>query len=267
MTQGAPEIHHIWVGSAFRPTPKERQNMAAWKAHFPGATQKVWTDADAARLLPDYPDIQAVYDDLKPIQKADILRYLVLHARGGIYADLDYELARPFRVHPTNAMLVESRARSAAKQSVNNCLLTSPAPGHPFWERVIRAIPEKLATNKWKRINHELYVIETTGPSLVHAAYREDPTGVGVLPWRQFNPCDDMCPNICTQGPYYGRHVSAFSWGSTFKSRLRGTVCWAIRHRWTLAAALVALAVLVLAGRRYQLLGKLRATLKTPRRR
>lgn len=258
MAQGAHEIHHIWVGSPFRPTPDDRRNMAAWKTHFPNATQKVWTDADAARLLPAYPDIEAVYHDLKPIQKADILRYLVLHARGGVYADLDYELARPFEVHPTRAMLVGSRGGG-----VNNCLLTSPAPGHPFWERVIRDVPAKLATNKWKRFNHELYVIETTGPSLVHAAYRQDPSGVGILPWRHFNPCDDVCPNVCTGEPYYGRHVSAFTWGSTFKSRLRATVCWLIQHRWTLLALAVALAVLLW---RYQLLRKLRTTLKTRRR-
>ena len=273
MAQGAQEIHHIWVGSPFRPTPAERRNLAAWKTHFPGATQTVWTDADAARLLPDYPEIQSVYENLKPIPKADILRYLVMHARGGVYADLDYELLRPFEVHPTRAMLIGSRVKSAAaEQSVNNCLLTSPAPGHPFWERVIRDIPAKLANNKWKRINHEMYVIETTGPSLLHAAYRADPSGVGILPWQQFNPCDDVCPNICSRPAgweLYGRHVSAFSWGSGFKSWLRGTVCGLIRHKWTVLAVVLAVLAVVLAAlaaRRYQLLRKLPAKLKRLRR-
>lgn len=270
MAQGAQEIHHIWVGSPFRPTPKERRNLAAWRTHFPGATQKVWTDADAARLLPDYPAIQDVYGDLKPIQKADILRYLILHARGGIYADLDYEILRPFEVNPTDAMLIGSKVRfRGAGDSVNNCLLTSPAPGHPFWERVIRDIPTKLSNNRWKNINHELYVIETTGPSLVHAAYREDSGGVGILPWQQFNPCDDVCPKQCGLSPgweLYGRHVSAFSWGSGFKSRLRGTLCWLIRYRWTLAAALAAALAFAVLARRYQLLKMFRGKLKRLRR-
>lgn len=276
MAQGAHEIHHIWVGSPFSPTPPERKNLQAWRTHFPRATQKVWTDADAPALVRRYPEIAAVYDDLKPIQKADILRYIVLHARGGIYADLDYELFRPFEVDATRAMLVGSRGK--AEDSVNNCLLTSPAPGHPFWERVIRAIPDKLENNTWKRINHEMYVIESTGPSLVHAAYRQDPSGVGILPWQQFNPCDDVCPNRCGLPPgweLYGRHVSAFSWGTTFKTRVRAAVCALIRYRWIVfgvcVAVLVAGLVVVLGARRkYQLrrtLATLGAKLKRLRQR
>jgi mannosyltransferase OCH1-like enzyme len=280
MAQGAHEfrepreIHHVWVGSPFNPTPAERRNLEAWKTHFPGAVQKIWTDADAARLLPNYPEIAAVYDDLKPIQKADILRYLVLHARGGVYADLDYELFRPFAVDHTRVMIVGSRI----EDSMNNCLLTSPAPGHPFWKRVIDAIPDKLANNKWKHVNHELYVIQSTGPSLVNAIYRKDSSGVGILPWQQFNPCDDVCPNNCglPRGvELYGRHVSAFSWGSTFKTRVRAALCALIRYRFVVVVVIVVLVVLVVAAlvfrrRKYQLpraLIRLGAKLKTLRRR
>ena len=267
------EIHHIWVGSPFSPTPEERKNLEAWKTHFPGATQKIWTDADAARLLPNYPEIAAVYDDLKPIQKADILRYIVLHARGGVYADLDYELFRPFAIDPTRAMIVGSRTESEDSMSMNNCLLTSPAPGHPFWKRVIDAIPAELANNKWKHINHELYVIQSTGPSIVHAAYRKDSSGVGILPWQQFNPCDDVCPNNCGMSKggleLYGRHVSAYSWGSTFKARVRAALCALIRYRWIVFVFVVlvvaVVAALVFRRGRYQLLRNLGAKLKTLR--
>lgn len=293
MAQGVHEpreIHHIWVGSPFNPTPAERRNLEAWKTHFPGAAQKIWTDADAARLLPNYPEIAAVYDDLKPIQKADILRYLVLHARGGVYADLDYELFRPFAVDHTRVMIVGSRTAEGS-MSMNNCLLTSPEPGHPFWKRVIDAIPDKLATNKWKHMNHELYVIQSTGPSLLHATYRTDPRGVGILPWQHFNPCDDVCPNNCglPRGvELYGRHVSAFSWGSSFKTRVRAVLCALIRYRWIVFGVCVACVVLIVlalrrragsgagsgagskAGSRYQFpgaLANLGAKLKRLRRR
>jgi hypothetical protein len=252
------KVHHVWVGSEFRPTAEEVRNMATWKTVFPNITQKVWTDADAAGLVQRYPDIAAFYDGLKPIQKADILRYLVLDTHGGVYADLDYMVMRPFEVDPVKAMAVGSRPFLwKFSWNLNNCLLTTPRPGHPFWREVIRTIPEKI-NNKWKNVYNEMYVLESTGPALVRKVYIEymkQHDDAGILPWQRFNPCFDVCGKICDRpadGVIYGKHVSAYSWGSTTKATLRECMCFAINYWIQLLVALFLLLAWVFRRKMYR---------------
>lgn len=268
------KVHHVWVGSEFRPTDEERQNMATWKAVFPDITQKVWTDADAVGLVQKYPEIAAFYHTLKPIQKADILRYLVLDTHGGVYADLDYMVMRPFGIDPVKAMAVGSRPFLwKFTWNLNNCLLTAPAPGHPFWREVIDTIPKKI-NNKWKNLYNEMYVLESTGPALVRKVfieYAKTRDDAGILPWQRFNPCFDVCGKICDRpkdGIIYGKHVSAYSWGNKTKATLREGMCFVIRYWPQLLVAAILLVACVFANRRYHfgaaILRKLKAARRLP---
>ena len=57
---------------------------------------RYYDDARARALVAArYPDVVGVYDALpKPVERADLFRYLVLHAEGGAYGARDRQHAR-----------------------------------------------------------------------------------------------------------------------------------------------------------------------------
>ena len=67
-----------------------RRHHADWEHRF-------WTDEDNRALIAErYPWFLETYDGFDaPIKRADCARYFVLHAFGGVYADLDMEFLRP----------------------------------------------------------------------------------------------------------------------------------------------------------------------------
>lgn len=222
-------IHHIWVGGPFVPTRDQSAAMASWRRHFPEVPVRVWLDADADRLLADYPAARAVYDALDaPVARADVLRYAIMHAHGGLYADLDYACMRRFRV-PDAPAVVEGNFLGAPG-GVNNCLLSSPAPGGAFWGRVLDALAAGESPRGLARLSRTLAVIESTGPRFLHREverFRAAGGRVDVFPQRLFNPCDDLCA-VCAAGALdaaYARHASAFSWGGGRAHTLKRRAC------------------------------------------
>lgn len=79
-------IHQIWLGG---PMPKAyKQWMETWQ-HIPGWEYRLWTDAEANQFgLAN----QQLYDNAKNYgERANILRYEILHKFGGLYVDVDME--------------------------------------------------------------------------------------------------------------------------------------------------------------------------------
>ncbi|RCI11038.1 hypothetical protein L249_5181 [Ophiocordyceps polyrhachis-furcata BCC 54312] len=90
---GIPKlIHQIWKTSNVSSYPIEATH-AAWKAMFEprNYTVKLWAESDIVDLIEaKYPWLLSTYQAYSQnIQRADVARLLVLHAEGGIYADLD----------------------------------------------------------------------------------------------------------------------------------------------------------------------------------
>lgn len=224
-------IHHIWVGGPFVPTDAQAAAMASWREAFPDVPVRVWLDDDADRLLARYPRVRRVYDALSaPVAKADVLRYVVLHAHGGLYADLDYACLRRFRL-PDAPAVVEANWLGAADQAgaVNNGLLSAPAPGEPFWASVLDALTAPPRRKRLaQRLSRTVDVIETTGPRFLRRAvddFRAAGGRVHVLPRRLFNPCDDLCAVCGDLDGAYARHASAFSWGGARMRRFKARAC------------------------------------------
>ena len=74
------------------------QWIRSWTAHNPSFDTWFWTDSAVRRLLDSYfaPWLVSLYDSYPlPIQRADLRKYLVVYAHGGIVADLDVECLRP----------------------------------------------------------------------------------------------------------------------------------------------------------------------------
>ena len=91
-------LHQTWK-DAWPPkhlfSPRWRLSM---QAANPGWAHRLWTDAENRALVAArYPWLLAAYDGYpSDIQRADVARYVVVHAHGGVYADLDIECFRPF---------------------------------------------------------------------------------------------------------------------------------------------------------------------------
>jgi mannosyltransferase OCH1-like enzyme len=127
---------------------------------------KLWTPTDVNEILEDYSKYIDMYDNVRyPIQKVDIIRFLILHKYGGVYLDLDiqpkieklknYSFACCYRyVHKNNKFLYEIEV---LQSDTKNPILLN------YLDYVKTQISEKNnidVYNKWKA----RYVYQTTGP-------------------------------------------------------------------------------------------------------
>ncbi len=79
-------IHQIWLGN---PLPELYKIWMKTWANLKGWEYKLWTDAEAEKFEFTHPDL---YKNAKNYgERANILRYEVLHRYGGLYVDVDME--------------------------------------------------------------------------------------------------------------------------------------------------------------------------------
>ncbi|KAJ5527355.1 hypothetical protein N7513_011514 [Penicillium frequentans] len=87
-------VHQIWRTTDIRTYSTELEaSHNFWKTMFSphNYTVKLWTDDDVLQLLrANYAWLLSTYENYpQNIQRADLARLVVVHAEGGIYADLD----------------------------------------------------------------------------------------------------------------------------------------------------------------------------------
>ena len=81
-------IHQTWKSKEL--PVWARRPVKSWKEKNPGWTHILYDDDDMERIVEEhYPQILPYYREMKPIQKADVFRYVIIFAKGGVYADLD----------------------------------------------------------------------------------------------------------------------------------------------------------------------------------
>lgn len=100
----------------------------------------VWTDANATSFLQEnYPDIVPHYTGYhQNIQRANVLRYALLHKFGGVYLDLD--VSCHVALDKTPIMTLDFVSPGAHPAGVNNAFIATK-PNHPFLGRVLAAVP------------------------------------------------------------------------------------------------------------------------------
>jgi len=84
-------IHQIWDTEII---PDVWQNFViSWHQHNPGWRYNLWSAERREVYIEKYfPEYRPIYDQYQQtIQKADIFKYIILSAVGGVYADLDME--------------------------------------------------------------------------------------------------------------------------------------------------------------------------------
>jgi FkbM family methyltransferase len=128
-------FHRIWLGG---PLPeRERALGETWLRHHPGWQLRLWLDEDVPALAN-----QALFDAAASMaQRADILRYEVLLAHGGVYVGADLECRRSIEVLLGGVELFCAREdASRVADAPLGC-----APGHPLIAAVVAALPESVA--------------------------------------------------------------------------------------------------------------------------
>lgn len=162
-------IHQTWKNHDL-PVPASMPE--SWKALNPDWEYRFWTDEQLADFVEEfYPKLWPLYQAAdKPVMKADIARYLILHKFGGIYTDIDTTCLAPLSPLENEHRVVLSQepiehwAEHSGPRNmpylVFNGTMVSPA-GHPFWEHVMTTL---LACE------HAKYVLESTGPLMLTGA-------------------------------------------------------------------------------------------------
>lgn len=99
-----PKIWQTWKVDPLRFEERDLENARSWTEKNPDWRYEVLTDGNDMRYVEYHfgpegfnrPDIVAFYRDVTAaIIKADLLRYLIMYAEGGVYADIDVEAMKP----------------------------------------------------------------------------------------------------------------------------------------------------------------------------
>ncbi|KAH9811140.1 family 32 glycosyltransferase [Melampsora americana] len=129
----------------------------------------LWTDQSGRELIQThYPWFLDTFDGYKyPIQRADAVRYFVLHQYGGVYMDLDIGCLRPMDSLISNPSF-DLLLPQTIPVGVSNDLMFSSV-GHPFMEYVI---------NHLQYFDHDYIlnyptVMFSTGPMALSAFYSQ----------------------------------------------------------------------------------------------
>lgn len=155
-------LHQTWKTDVL---PKEWVGASqACRDMHPDYEYMLWTDAKSRQLIADhYPWFLSTFDGYKyKIQRADAIRYFVLHHFGGVYMDLDMGCLRPM----DPLLQFQVILPKTIPVGVSNDLMTS-TPGHPFMEQVTRG----LITFDINYILNYPTVMFTTGPMFMSAQY------------------------------------------------------------------------------------------------
>ena len=102
-TGGSNAVQMLWVGGPL--TTLERLSLTSWLANGhevhlytygkPANSPKGLRIIDAAGILPPRPGTQYSSPGAAPVRFSDLFAYALLHARGGVWADIDVVCLRP----------------------------------------------------------------------------------------------------------------------------------------------------------------------------
>ncbi|KAH6608345.1 glycosyltransferase family 32 [Trichoderma cornu-damae] len=131
-------IHQIALGNAS--VSRHQAAITSCTDLHPEWTHQLWTDANATAFITEfYPDILPHYTGYaQNIQRANILRYALLHHSGGIYVDLDVTCR--VALDSTPIVRLPYVSPGAHPAGVNNAFIAAE-PGHPFLTQLLENVP------------------------------------------------------------------------------------------------------------------------------
>jgi hypothetical protein len=217
-------IHQIWIGGEV--PPRWAGLARSWTRHHPDWEYRLWTDAVSRLFVEDrYPGLLTLYDAYRyPVQRADALRYMLLHHFGGVYADMDLECLRSIEPLIAGQRAILARA-PPGEQTLNNAFMAAE-PGHPLLDEIL----DTLVRERRLAVTHH-DVLPTTGPAFLQRVFRPSRyPDVCVLDRRVFHPFERASPELrtlteghrdaiplrlsCVMNGAYGIHYWAVSWSN-----------------------------------------------------
>ncbi|WFD19266.1 hypothetical protein MCAP1_001489 [Malassezia caprae] len=157
-------IHQTWKTEELPPRWKEVRE--ACRAMMSDYQYMLWTDASSREFIArEYPWFLETFDSYPyNIQRADAIRYFVLHKYGGVYMDLDIGCRRRL----DSLLRFEVVVPKTIPVGVSNDLMFS-VPQHPYMESLIHS----LKSFHHNYLTHYATVMFSTGPMFVSAMYRQ----------------------------------------------------------------------------------------------
>ncbi|OWZ15980.1 hypothetical protein PHMEG_00010290 [Phytophthora megakarya] len=176
-------IHQSWKDINRIPT-QFHSWMQSWVKFHPKWTYVFWTDEDNLQLFELlYPQYFHVAKAVQKVALADMARYALLHAVGGLYVDADFECLQSFDdLHRDNKLFLSSEPlahtvllEKSSSVALCNALMAS-APGHPFWLHVLDNIKGKF--DRGEQLNDP---VALTGPRVVKETFFQESTQSDVV--------------------------------------------------------------------------------------
>ncbi|OAV98966.1 hypothetical protein, variant 2 [Puccinia triticina 1-1 BBBD Race 1] len=203
-----PILHHILLGMDRRLMPKtwtaSRNSCLALHPESANFTHHFWDDQSAEEFMRKHYSffLRDFLDYRHTIQRADALRYFVLHHYGGIFLDMDLECRRslgPLRRFPIVNI-------NASPVGVSNGFMMAQAK-HPFLEQLIKSL--QYYDHTWFGVPY-FDIMLSTGPMFLSTEHLHFPadhrsTQLRVLAERQHR----LNGRVAT--PLF-RHLGASSW-------------------------------------------------------
>ncbi|KAL7005887.1 hypothetical protein EMMF5_004623 [Cystobasidiomycetes sp. EMM_F5] len=156
-------VHQTWkvdqVPDQWQPVRQHCMDL------LPDFEFRMWSDIESRRFIQDhYPFFVKTWDSYPyNIQRADAIRYFVLHKYGGVYMDLDIGCRR----HPEPLMHYGTILPITKPVGMSNDLMFSP-PGSDFMNMVIHSLPNW--NRRWLLLPYPT-VIMSTGPLFISAIF------------------------------------------------------------------------------------------------
>lgn len=153
LNHGLDCLHVIWLtrDRSDDGIPKRFLKLVeSGRAVYPRHKHVFWGDSDARELVQRWGKEDFFYKVLRtPVERSDVLRMMVLHTFGGLYADIDVEFKAPLPLVTDKAVnLVRSPLFSEEFQS---CLLVANSVNHPLWRDCVDRIERNFENIKTRK--------------------------------------------------------------------------------------------------------------------
>lgn len=163
-------IHQTYKNNNLPKTYKLCQDEI--KKLHPDFEYRFYTDEDIDNFIKKYfPEYYKRFNELpRMIMKIDMFRYFLMYKYGGLYADMDYLMFKPFDILDKSVVIPTNRdVKNGNLTSLGNCFFAS-VPNHPFWKSLI----DTLHILDRKALPYQGFdnVIKSTGPLFVFNMYK-----------------------------------------------------------------------------------------------
>ena len=193
------------------------KNLEEWKKKNPDYQVILWNKKMADNLLDTkYPDLKNMYYSYKyNVQRADVIRYLIMNTYGGIYSDLDiypnYPIGPLVNLYEQDDNIeVAFPSSPSVNKFISNFFMISKKD-IPFWDLVIKNLQIKAAI---KFSGKHLTIMKQTGPMFINKVFEQYNKEYGkkvVIIAKDLVSACDVCGN-CTGNFSYLTDQHASSW-------------------------------------------------------